>query len=40
MTPRIAENVFNWLADWILTMPPRDPNDPYAELAPIRRLMN
>ena len=29
MTPRIAENVFNWLADWILTMPPRDPNDPY-----------
>ena len=33
MTPHISENIFNWLADWILvtemgnTIPPRDPND-------------
>ena len=33
MTPHVSENIFNWLADWILvtemgnTIPPRDPND-------------
>jgi hypothetical protein len=33
MTPRIPENVSNWLVDWSIatimgdTMPPRDPND-------------
>jgi hypothetical protein len=40
MTPRIPQNIFNWLADWILTMPPRDPSDRHVELALAIRQVN